>query len=136
MSNPENNYHTLSEAAHLLKTGKNTLLELLRENQILNAENIPYRKYRMQGLFAIHKMPHTIRSTGIQRWIAKTVVTKSGIAWINELLNRNNKVNATKQRKREKDRVRYQQKKSEEQAWKLVLSASWHTPKPANPNPS
>jgi len=120
-------YYTAEEAATLLKTDKNKILQLLREQKIFNSENIPFGKYRVQGLFVISQTPYTVPSTGMKRTVAKTMITKKGVQWIANLLNlhSNKKEKSIKEKKRQSDSDYYQKKKNEKRSWKLTLSTPW-----------
>ncbi len=117
------NLYTLEEAAHLLKIEKPSLLVMLREKHILNVENIPYRKYRTQELFAIRMTSDTQAA----RLLPEVFVTKNGINWVADTLQLDDydPESAEKQKKRDVDNEYYRRKKAEKEAWKLVICMPW-----------
>lgn len=113
---------TLPDAAALIGVTHKKLNKTLREINILNVENFPYKKYIITGHFKI--IPHTYTNfSRSQIKTTKPALTEKGVEWVRELLDLN-KQKALIQ-KQEKDKAYYQQKKAEKDAWKLLLTKPW-----------
>ena len=65
--------------------GRNSLFEFLRNQKILQQDNIPYQKYIDSGYFRVIETKYTIPS-GETKISLKTLVLQKGVAYINKLL--------------------------------------------------
>ena len=65
--------------------GRNSLFEFLRNQKILQPDNIPYQKYIDSGYFRVIETKYTIPS-GETKISLKTLVLQKGVAYINKLL--------------------------------------------------
>lgn len=119
--------YTMDQAAAMLNIGRNTLFAILREEKVLNHENFPNRYPREQGYLATRPMQITIRSTGITKYVSKTVVTNKGIEWLCKVLNQHEQKKADEKtaKRNAAKRENYQRKKAEKQAWKFLLTKPW-----------
>lgn len=70
--------------------GRNNLFELLREKEILDGANIPYRKYQDQGYFRVIESKWT-DAKGETKISFKTVVYQKGLNFIKKLIDKENK---------------------------------------------
>lgn len=66
--------------------GRNTLFEILRNETILQKDNIPYQKYVDKGWFRIVETKYNDCKTGDVKMSFKTVVYQKGIEAISKLL--------------------------------------------------
>ena len=67
--------------------GRNKLFEFLRQNGVLQANNIPYQKYIDAGYFRVIESKYTMPN-GETKISLKTVVFQKGVAYINKLLSK------------------------------------------------
>ncbi len=77
--------HDWLSASKVLGYGRTTLLERLREMQVINGANLPYQQHIVAGRFKV--VETTWRSDdGISHVHAKTTVTPKGMLWLAQLL--------------------------------------------------
>ncbi len=67
------------------KVGRNRLFEILRENNILMSNNMPYQKYVDSGYFRVIESKYT-KPDGSVNVGLKTVVFQKGVSFINKVL--------------------------------------------------
>ena len=67
------------------KVGRNRLFEILRENNILMSNNMPYQKYVDSGYFRVIESKYT-KPDGSVNVGLKTVVYQKGVSFINKVL--------------------------------------------------
>jgi len=84
------------EAATQLGLGRNTLFKKLRELNILNKENIPYRCYVDGGYFKTQQSYWVHPKTKEQRLAIKPLITLRGMGWVDEQLSEQ-KINGEKE---------------------------------------
>lgn len=65
--------------------GRNKLFELLRENKVLQKDNIPYQKYVDAGYFRVLEQKYTVPS-GETKVNIKTMVFQKGVDYIRKLV--------------------------------------------------
>lgn len=65
--------------------GRNKLFELLRENKVLQRDNIPYQKYVDSGYFRVLEQKYTVPS-GETKVNIKTMVFQKGVDYIRKLV--------------------------------------------------
>ena len=65
--------------------GRNTLFEFLRNKEVLDSRNIPYRKYQDQGYFRVIEQKYT-RPDGETCINLKTLVYQTGVDFIRKLI--------------------------------------------------
>lgn len=65
--------------------GRNKLFELLRENKVLQRDNIPYQKYVDAGYFRVLEQKYTVPS-GETKVNIKTMVFQKGVDYIRKLV--------------------------------------------------
>lgn len=68
--------------------GRNKLFELLRENKVLQKDNIPYQKYVDAGYFRVLEQKYTVPS-GETKVNIKTMVFQKGVDYIRKLVQPN-----------------------------------------------
>lgn len=77
---------TVAKLLNYKDVGRNTLFEILRENKILQYDNIPYQKYVDRGWFRLIETKYHDKKTSEPRVSFKTVVFQKGIEKISNLL--------------------------------------------------
>ena len=77
---------TVAKLLNFKKVGRNTLFEILRNEGILQKDNIPYQKYVDKGWFRVLEMKYNDARTGDVRIDFKTVVYQRGVEAISHLL--------------------------------------------------
>ena len=79
----------IGECAKVLNKniGRNRLFEFLRNNNVLQSNNIPYQKYIDAGYFRVIESKY-VTPTGETKISLKTVVFQKGVAYINKLLSK------------------------------------------------
>ena len=78
------NAQTMLEACKALNIGRNKLFALLRNKQILMANNVPYQRYIDNGYFEV--IQETIQKGRVQENVPTTLVTPKGINYIAGML--------------------------------------------------
>lgn len=79
ISNAEN-LLTLNDAAKSLGIGRNTLMQNLRNQSVLRANNTPYQKYIDSGYFEVKVKPIKIGDSDTN--YIQTFVTGKGLTWL------------------------------------------------------
>jgi len=82
-----NENYSMQDAARMCGIGTLKLFALLRDKRILTKDNLPYMEYREKGYLDIH-ISKWVHDTMGEMARSKTVVTPSGIEFINELIQR------------------------------------------------
>lgn len=79
----------IGECAKVLNKniGRNRLFEFLRNNNVLQSNNIPYQKYIDAGYFRVIESKY-VTPNGETKISLKTVVFQKGVAYINKLLSK------------------------------------------------
>lgn len=77
---------TVAKTLNFKGVGRNTLFEILRDNKILQYDNIPYQKYVDRGWFRLIETKYHDKKTSEPRINFKTVVFQKGIEKISNLL--------------------------------------------------
>lgn len=79
----------IGECAKVLNKniGRNRLFEFLRNNNVLQSNNIPYQKYIDAGYFRVIESKY-VTPNGETKISLKTVVFQKGVAYINRLLSK------------------------------------------------
>lgn len=77
---------TVAKLLNYKDVGRNTLFEILRENKILQYDNIPHQKYVDRGWFRLIETKYHDKKTSEPRVSFKTVVFQKGIEKISNLL--------------------------------------------------
>lgn len=77
------NVHDMSEVAKMFNTGRNKLFDLLREYNVLRANNEPYQQYVDNRYFEVKQK---VIQTGQSKAVTK--VTSKGIVFIEKLLKK------------------------------------------------
>lgn len=79
----------IGECAKVLNKniGRNRLFEFLRNNNVLQSNNIPYQKYIDAGYFRVIESKY-VAPNGETKISLKTVVFQKGVAYINKLLSK------------------------------------------------
>ena len=77
---------TVAKTLNFKGVGRNTLFEILRDNKILQYDNIPYQKYVDRGWFRLIETKYHDKKTSEPRVSFKTVVFQKGIEKIANLL--------------------------------------------------
>lgn len=72
--------YTLREAARLLNLGPIKLFRALRARQVLDNNNLPYRRYVADGYF-VTRMGHTPTPIGDKAY-GQALVTGKGLQWL------------------------------------------------------
>lgn len=85
-SNNTCDMQTVAKTLNFKGVGRNTLFEILRENKILQYDNIPYQKYVDRGWFRLIETKYHDKKTSEPRINFKTVVFQKGIEKISNLL--------------------------------------------------
>lgn len=78
---------TIAQASQSLGVGSRRLFQLLRERGVLSENNIAAREYVDRGYFRNEHRSHYLRGTHIQRWYTVPMVTGSGMALLQELID-------------------------------------------------
>jgi anti-repressor protein len=84
--------HTISEAAKALGMGRNTLFQMLRDEEILMANNLPYQNHIDAGRFEVRFVPVTINDHVETK--TQTLLTVKGLEWIRSLCTRKSIANS------------------------------------------
>jgi phage antirepressor YoqD-like protein len=71
----------LFEAARMLNLGPQKLYRELRHRQVLNNQNLPFRRYANQGLFTTELKSYQHPTLG-QKLYATAHVTDKGLRWL------------------------------------------------------
>jgi len=74
------------EAASKLGLGRNTLFKKLRELNVLNSENIPYRCYVDAGYFKTQQKSWIHPTTKQQKLSFRPLITLRGMSWVDSKL--------------------------------------------------
>lgn len=77
---------TVAKTLNFKGVGRNNLFEILRDNKILQYDNIPYQKYVDRGWFRLIETKYHDKKTSEPRVSFKTVVFQKGIEKISNLL--------------------------------------------------
>lgn len=77
------NVHDMSEVAKMVKTGRNKLFRLLRENNVLKSNNEPYQQYVDNKYFEVKQK---VIATGESKAVTK--VTAKGIIFIEKFIKK------------------------------------------------
>ena len=79
----------IGECAKVLNKniGRNRLFEFLRNNNVLQSNNIPYQKYIDAGYFRVIESKY-VTPNGETKISLKTVVFQKGVVYINKLLSK------------------------------------------------
>lgn len=85
-SNNTCDMQTVAKLLNYKDVGRNTLFEILRNNKILQYDNIPYQKYVDRGWFRLIETKYHDKKTSEPRINFKTVVFQKGIEKISNLL--------------------------------------------------
>ena len=85
-SNNTCDMQTVAKLLNFKDVGRNTLFEILRDNKILQYDNIPYQKYVDRGWFRLIETKYHDKKTSEPRINFKTVVFQKGIEKISNLL--------------------------------------------------
>ena len=85
-SNNTCDMQTVAKLLNYKDVGRNTLFEILRDNKILQYDNIPYQKYVDRGWFRLIETKYHDKKTSEPRINFKTVVFQKGIEKISNLL--------------------------------------------------
>lgn len=85
-SNNTCDMQTVAKTLNFKGVGRNTLFEILRDNKILQYDNIPYQKYVDRGWFRLIETKYHDKKTSEPRVSFKTVVFQKGIEKISNLL--------------------------------------------------
>lgn len=85
-SNNTCDMQTVAKTLNFKGVGRNTLFEILRDNKILQYDNIPYQKYVDRGWFRLIETRYHDKKTSEPRINFKTVVFQKGIEKISNLL--------------------------------------------------
>jgi len=75
------------QAANKLGLGRNTLFKKLRELNILNNENVPYRCYVDAGYFKTQQTSWIHPKTKQQKLSFRPLITLRGMGWVDMKLN-------------------------------------------------
>ena len=86
---------SISDAAKQCGIGKFKFYAMLRELNILTADNLPYLRYRELGFFKIHtsRWVHPIRGEMARN---KTLVTPTGLAFLTETTQKKIEIDAAR----------------------------------------
>lgn len=74
--------HTMNEVAKIVGIGRNKLFAALREKHVLMKNNLPFETYKSRGYFEVREI--IINHTNYEEVKRQTLVTISGIDWINK----------------------------------------------------
>lgn len=85
-SNNTCDMQTVAKTLNFKGVGRNNLFEILRDNKILQYDNIPYQKYVDRGWFRLIETKYHDKKTSEPRINFKTVVFQKGIEKISNLL--------------------------------------------------
>lgn len=85
-SNNTCDMQTVAKTLNFKGVGRNNLFEILRDNKILQYDNIPYQKYVDRGWFRLIETKYHDKKTSEPRVSFKTVVFQKGIEKISNLL--------------------------------------------------
>lgn len=77
---------TVAKTLNFKGVGRNNLFEILRDNKILQYDNIPYQKYVDRGWFRLIETKYHDKKTSEPRVSFKTVVFQKGVEKIANLL--------------------------------------------------
>lgn len=80
------NFHDMGDVAKYLGTGRTRLFSILRNENILMKDNIPYQKYIDRGYFKVKNTSKDCDDKVIN--IAQTFVTAKGVEFISKLLDK------------------------------------------------
>ena len=72
----------VGDVAKILGTGEHRLFKLLRDERLMNKENIPYQRYLDTGLFLVKTTIHQFEDRGRQIVNRTPVVTGKGLAYL------------------------------------------------------
>ena len=86
MTQPDRRYLTLSQAAKLLDYGPNKLRALLRQRDVLDANNLPRRDYVQSGDFKVAIREH-VGAYDIRHQYAITLVSGRGLTLLRQLID-------------------------------------------------
>lgn len=75
---------SLNETAKSFGLGRNRLMKILRNNEVLTKENIPYQRFIERGYFEVKVSP--IKVGPIIKNYAQTFTTGKGMAWLGKKL--------------------------------------------------
>lgn len=78
---------TIAQAAQSLGIGSRRLFQLLRQRGLLSANNIAQRQYVDAGYLRNEHRSHYLPGTKVQRWYTVPLVTGSGMALLQELID-------------------------------------------------
>lgn len=82
--------YTIAEAAKRVGMGKFKFFEQLRKDGVLCRDNLPTQQYINRGYLKVQSKPWTHPVTQQQKLRSSTVVTESGLLWLNNRYNTNN----------------------------------------------
>lgn len=82
---------TVQDAAIILGTGRTTLFKLLRKNKFFIG-TYPRYQHIKAGLFHIEQRSFTFERSGAERTYHVALITPTGMALLNELVNNNGNV--------------------------------------------
>jgi anti-repressor protein len=85
------NAQTMGEVAKALGIGRNLLFQFLRDNAILNRNNVPYQSYIDRGYFEVIEKPIVIGGETFNK--PQTYCTPKGVDWIAKLLKKGGEAN-------------------------------------------
>lgn len=85
-SNNTCDMQTVAKLLNYKDVGRNTLFEILRNNKILQYDNIPYQKYVDRGWFRLIETKYHDKKTSEPKINFKTVIFQKGIEKISNLL--------------------------------------------------
>lgn len=74
----------LADAARVLGVGSKTLFKLLRERQVLGANNVALPTFIKARLFVIHN--RRFSKSGVRQWYQVSLITPMGLSWLEQQL--------------------------------------------------
>ncbi|HQM83894.1 MAG TPA: phage antirepressor KilAC domain-containing protein [bacterium] len=84
------NMQEVAGVLNIPKMGRNNLFKFLREEGILNFNNIPYRKYIEAGYFEVKETTRNIK--GLDTVLLVTLVSQKGVDFIRRKIEEKNKI--------------------------------------------
>jgi len=79
------NFLSMNQAAKSVGWGRNNLMDKLRNNHILMANNIPYQSYILAGYFIVRVHPVSLGDKNIN--YTQTFMTGKGLTWLSKYLS-------------------------------------------------
>jgi len=80
------NTYSVQDAAKLIGIGSKKLFKYLREQNVLNKNNVPYQSYIDNGYLKVEASNWNHPTVGTKLY-AKTVVTVKGVEWLQKKIN-------------------------------------------------